>query len=127
AVHALRAESRDVRALVRGAGAAQFEPLGIETVTGDVGDPASLRAAVEGCTHVVHLVAIIKGRPQDFHAVMTEGTKSLLAAAQDAGVERFVLMSALGTHEPTPATVPYFRAKWAMEQAVIDSGLDYTI
>jgi len=30
-------------------------------VTGDVTDPASLRAAVDGCTHVVHLVAILKG------------------------------------------------------------------
>jgi NADH dehydrogenase len=127
-VHALRAESRDVRALVRNqAAAAQFEPLGVETVTGDIGDPTSLRAAVDGCTHVVHLVAIIKGRPQDFHAVMTEGTKSLIAAAHDAGVERFVLTSALGTHEPTPATVPYYRAKWAMEQELIASGLEYTI
>ena len=127
-MHALRAESRDVRALVRNkAAAAQFESLGVETVTGDVGDPASLRAAVEGCTHVVHLVAIIKGRPQEFHAVMTEGTKSLIAAAKDAGAERFVLMSALGAHEPTPATVPYYRAKWAMEQELIASGLEYTI
>ena len=127
-MHALRAESRDVRALVRNkAAAAQFESLGVETVTGDIGDPASLRAAVEGCTHVVHLVAIIKGRPQEFHAVMTEGTKSLIAAAKDAGAERFVLMSALGAHEPTPATVPYYRAKWAMEQELIASGLEYTI
>jgi uncharacterized protein YbjT (DUF2867 family) len=127
-VHALRAESRDVRALVRSqAAAAQFESLGVEAVTGDIGDPSSLRAAVEGCTHVVHLVAIIKGRPQDFHAVMAEGTKSLIAAAGDAGVERFVLMSALGTSEPTPATVPYYRAKWAMEQELIASGLEHTI
>jgi uncharacterized protein YbjT (DUF2867 family) len=127
-VHALRAESRDVRALVRNqAAAAQFESLGVETVTGDIGDASSLRAAVEGCTHVVHLVAIIKGRPQDFHAVMAEGTKSLVAAAREAGVERFVLMSALGTSEPTPATVAYYRAKWAMEQELIGSGLEYTI
>jgi NADH dehydrogenase len=80
-----------------------------------------------GCTHVVHLVAIIKGRPADFQAVMADGTRSLVAAAREAGVERFVLMSALGTHEPTPATVPYYRAKWAMEQEVGSSGLEHTI
>ena len=106
-VHALRAEGLPVRVLVRNpAAAAQFEKLGAEHAVGDVGDPGSLRAAVAGCTHVVHLVAIIKGRPADFQAVMTDGTRSLVAAAREAGVERFVLMSALGTNEPSPATVP---------------------
>jgi uncharacterized protein YbjT (DUF2867 family) len=123
-VHALRAEDRAVRMLVRKPPAAG---RGIEYVTGDVRDPESLRAAVVGCTHVVHLVAIIKGRPEDFHAVMTMGTQSVVAAAREAGIERFVLMSALGTSEPTAATVPYFRAKWAMEQEVAGSGLEHTI
>jgi NADH dehydrogenase len=123
-VHALRAEGRDLRMLVRQGSAAA---PGIEHVTGEVGDPDSLAAAVEGCTHVVHLVAIIKGRPQEFHTVMAEGTRSLITAAREAGVERFLLMSALGTSEPTPATVPYFRAKWAMEQEIGASGLEHTI
>ena len=101
--------------------------LGAEPVAGDIGDATSLRAALEGCTHVVHLVALIKGRPAEFQAVMTDGTKSLVAAAREAGVERFVLMSALGAAEPTPETVPYFRAKWAMEQEVKGAGLGYTI
>jgi uncharacterized protein YbjT (DUF2867 family) len=123
-IHALRAEGRDVRMLIR-------DPSdgvpGTEHVTGDVRDPASLGVVVEGCTHVVHLVAIIRGRPQEFHTVMAEGTRSLIAAAREAGVERFLLMSALGTSEPTPATVPYFRAKWAMEQEIGASGLEHTI
>jgi len=38
-----------------------------------------------------------------------------------------VLMSALGTNEATKALVPYYRSKWAMEQAVVTSGLEYTI
>jgi uncharacterized protein YbjT (DUF2867 family) len=127
-VHALRAEQHAVRVLVRSpSAAAQFEPLGVEHAVGDIGDPNSLRAAVEGCTHVVHLVAIINGRPEDFQAVMVEGTRSLVAAAREAGVERFVLMSALGTGEPTRATVPYYRSKWEMEQEVAGSGLEHTI
>src|SRR5579862_2899933 len=127
-IHALRAEERDVRALVRRPDRARrLADWGVETVTGDVTDPASLRVALAGCTHVVHLVALIAGRPEDFDRVMTQGTRNLLQAAGEAGVERFVLMSALGTSEATRNTVPYFRAKWEMEHAVRDSGLEHTI
>jgi NADH dehydrogenase len=127
-IHALRAHGHDVRALVRRPErATQLAAWGAELVAGDVTDPASLRAAADGCTHVVHLVAILKGSPSDFHRVMTQGTKDLIAAAKDAGVERFVLMSALGTSETTKDTVPYFTSKWAMEQETVRSGLEYTI
>ncbi|MCW2966193.1 MAG: dehydrogenase [Actinomycetia bacterium] len=127
-VHALRAQGREVRALVRHPErATQLAAWGAELVRGDVTDPASLRAAVDGCTHIVHLVAILKGSPSDFHRVMTQGTAQLIAAAKDARVERFVLMSALGTSETTKDTVPYFGAKWAMEQETARSGLEYTI
>ncbi|MFL5961549.1 MAG: complex I NDUFA9 subunit family protein [Gaiellaceae bacterium] len=127
-VHALRAQGREVRALVRRPDrATQLAAWGAELVAGDVTDPASLRVAVDGCTHVIHLVAILKGSPSDFHRVMTQGTADLVAAAKDAGVERFVLMSALGTSETTKDTIPYFASKWAMEQATLQSGLEYTI
>ena len=109
-MHALRAQDRDVRALVRRPErAAHLRALGVELAAGDITDPASLRAAVAGCTHVVHLVAIIQGSPDDFQRVMTQGTKDLVAAAQDAGVERFVLMSALGTSAPVRGHGPVLR------------------
>jgi uncharacterized protein YbjT (DUF2867 family) len=127
-VHALRAHGHEVRALVRRPErATQLAAWGAELVTGDVTNPASLRAAVDGCTHVVHLVAILKGSSSDFHRVMTQGTADLIAAAKDARVERFVLMSAIGTSETTKDTVPYFASKWAMEQETVRSGLEYTI
>jgi NADH dehydrogenase len=127
-VHALRAEDRDVRALVRRPErAAQLAGWGVELVPGDVTDPATLEAALRGVTHVVHLVALIKGRPEDFHRVMTVGTQNLIAAAKAAGVERFVLMSALGTSEAAGDTIPYFAAKWAEERDVVASGLEHTI
>src|SRR5207249_4321672 len=127
-VHALRAHERDVRALVRRPErGAQLASFGAELATGDITDPASVRAALEGCTHVVHLIALIRGRPAEFEHVMTQGTRDLVAAAKDAGVERFVLMSALGTNEETKEVVPYFKAKWAMEQELLASGLEYTI
>jgi NADH dehydrogenase len=127
-VHALRAEGRDVRALVRRPErGAHLASMGVELATGDVTDAASLVAAAEGCTHVVHLVAILKGKPSDFERIMTRGTQNVIAAAKGAGVERFVLMSALGTTSTTKDVVPYFGAKFAMEQDTVASGLEYTI
>jgi NADH dehydrogenase len=76
---------------------------------------------------VVHLVAIIRGQPADFERVMAEGTRNVVAAAQEASVRRFVLASALGLDEGSKDAVPYFAAKWEMERAVRESGLDYVI
>jgi len=127
-VHALRARGTPVRALVRKpARATRLAAWGAELTIGDVTDPASLRAACEGVTTVVHLVAIIRGRPADFERVMAEGTRNVVAAAQEVGVRRFVLASALGLDERSKDAVPYFAAKWEMEHAVRESGLDHVI
>jgi len=124
-VAALREAGHDVRALVRAP--ARGAALGCELAVGDMADPESLRDATTGCAAIVHLVAIITGRPGDFERVMTRGTTDLAAAARVAGVTRFVLMSALGTSEETKDLVPYYRAKWEMEQVVMGSGIPYTI
>ena len=100
---------------------------GVELVAGDVTDPASLRAALDGADTVVHLVAIRQGAPEQFQRVMIDGTRNLLAAAKEAGVRRFVHMSALGTSAETKDLVPYYGAKWATEQEVKASGLEYVI
>jgi uncharacterized protein YbjT (DUF2867 family) len=127
-VRALAEAGERVRALVRDArGAATLDGVDCELVQGDVTDVESLRSAVVGCTAIVHLVAILVGKPADFERVMTQGTASLLEAAGEAGVTRFVHMSALGTGEETKDTVPYYRAKWAMEEAVRASGLSHAI
>jgi NADH dehydrogenase len=126
-VHALRAHGNDVRVLVRQPERARhLTTIGVELARGDVTDPANVQAAIAGCTQVVHLVAILTGAAADFEQVMTQGTRSLVAAAQEEGVERFVLMSALGTDERTKDLVPYYAAKWAMEREVEASGLAYT-
>ena len=119
-VHALRADDRPVRALVRERrkGGERLEAWGCEVVEGDVTKPETLRTAIEGCDAVIHLVAIRQGRPERFQRVMVDGTRNLIAAAHDAGVGRFVHMSALGVSEVTKDLVPYFGAKWQMEQGV---------
>jgi uncharacterized protein YbjT (DUF2867 family) len=126
--HALRAEDRPVRCLVRDARkASRLASWGCELVEGDVTDPASLRRAVEGCDRVIHLVAIRSGKRREFERIMEQGTRDLVAAAREAGVGRFVLMSALGTTAETKDLVPYYHAKWDMEQTVKASGLEHVI
>jgi uncharacterized protein YbjT (DUF2867 family) len=127
-VHALRARDVAVRALVRDRRrGARLLAWGAELVEGDVTDPASLRAASAGADAVVHLVAIIRGARAEFERVMAQGTRNVVTAAKDAGVRRFVLASALGVDERTKDVVPYFAAKWEMERAVEESGLEYVI
>jgi NADH dehydrogenase len=127
-VHALRRRELPVRALVRDRRRGQqLTAWGAELVEGDVTNRASLATAVAGCDVVVHLVAIITGRPQDFERVMSQATRDLVDVSREAGVKRFVLMSALGTSDETKDLVPYYGAKWAMEQAVKQSGIEHVI
>jgi NADH dehydrogenase len=58
---------------------------------------------------------------------MVDGTRNLIAAAREAGVRRFVLMSALGTSAETKGLVPYYGAKWQMEQDVKAAGIPYVV
>ena len=125
---ALRSDELPVRCLVRDTGRAQnLQRLGCEIVEGDVTDATSVQTAMEGSDAVVHLVAILTGRPEDFDRVMVDGTWNVIDAAQREEVRRFVLMSALGTSEQTMDLVPYYRAKWAMERAVAESGLERVV
>ncbi len=125
-VRDLAASGAHVRAMVRTArGAAVLDGIDCELVRGDVTDPASLRIAARGMRTIVHLVAIVEGSPATFERVMAAGTGNLVEAARESGVRRIVLMSALGTGPG--ATVPYFRAKWAAEQAVAACGVDHAV
>ena len=128
-VHALRGEERPVRVLARRPEKhGQISAWGCEFVPGDVTDPQSLRRAVEGCETVVHLVGLPPfSNPKAIERVMTQGTRDLVAAARDAGVSRFVLMSALGASEETVGVAPYYAAKLAMEEAVKASGIGHVI
>ena len=89
--------------------------------------PDSVRAAIAGADAVIHLVSIIKGSRADFERVMAQGTRDLVAAAEEAGVRRFVLASALGLNEHSKDRVPYFAAKWEMEHAVKESAVEHVI
>jgi uncharacterized protein YbjT (DUF2867 family) len=126
--NAIADAGHELRVLERKPGA--WSEAGIRcqaAVQGDVTDSEAMRRAVQDIDVVVHLVAIRQGKPKEFERVMVGGTRNLLAAAKDAGVRRFVLMSALGVTEQTKDLVPYYGAKWTEEQDTKASGLEHVI
>jgi uncharacterized protein YbjT (DUF2867 family) len=127
-IHELRGRDLPVRCLVRDLRkAAKLASWGCELAEGDVTDAGSVRRAAAGVETVIHLVAIRQGGREQFQQVMVDGTRHLLAAGGDAGVRRFVHMSALGTSEQTKDLVPYYWAKWETERMVSDSGIPWVI
>ena len=91
-----------VRGLVRQPDrAGDLVAAGVELVTGDLSDPASLRRAVADCDVVYHLAAAYRQAgipPSVYRAVNTEAVGALMQAAADAGVPRFVHCSTVGVH-----------------------------
>jgi NADH dehydrogenase len=124
-VRALAAAGHELRLLVRDSSRSRELPG--RPVVGEMTNSVSLRTAVTDTDAVVHLVAIRQGREEQFKRIMEQGTRDLVAAAREAGVKRFVLMSALGTDESTKDLVPYYHAKWEQERTVKGAGIDHVI
>lgn len=118
----------NVRVLVRDASRLTVSDPRILPVHGDLFDHGAIRRLVDEADSVIHLVGIIIEKPghgQTFDRVHVLGTRRLVEAAKAAGIRRWVQMSALGTRPN--AVSSYHRTKWQAEQAVRDSGIDYTI
>ena len=97
----LVARGQEVVALVEpGADAANLEGLDVKQVVGDLRSPDSVRKAVSGCRAAFHVAALYRfwaSDPGAFYAVNVEGTRNVLGAASEAGVERLVYTSTVGT------------------------------
>jgi dihydroflavonol-4-reductase len=118
-----------VRALVR----SKRPDLDMETVTGDLRDAASLERAVQGCGLVFHVAADYRlwvRNPREMYESNVDGTRSLIAAARAAGVERFVYTSTVGCiaipDETGVVTLdemsgPYKRSKFLAEQVALEA------
>jgi dihydroflavonol-4-reductase len=86
-----------VRALVRPT--SKVRELELEVVNGDLRDSASLERAVTGCELVFHVAADYRlwaKDPGELYRSNVEGTRNLLTAARQAGVERVVYTSTVG-------------------------------
>ncbi len=97
-------------------------------VLGSLSDRQALREAAHMSQAAIHLVGIIIARPlhgQTFHRIHVEGTKRVIEALSEAGIRRYLHMSALGTRPN--AVSKYHRTKWEAEEHVRQSGLEWTI
>ncbi len=99
---------------------------GVNYIGGDVSTGRNLDVAFAGAEVVIHLVGIIaEHKDQTFANVHVNGTKNVLEAAKKAGVKRYLHMSALGA--AANAMSGYSSSKFAAEELVRASGLEYTI
>ena len=89
-------------------------------------DVNQLTAAFAGCQAVAHCAGINREiGDQTYARVHVEATSNVVEAARRAGVERILLMSFLRARPDCGSA--YHESKWAAEEIVRDSGLDYTI
>lgn len=133
----LVAEGRSCRALVR---AGRTLPPGVAAVEGDLLDPASLAAAVDGVSAIIHLAAVFR-TPDDalIWRSNRDGTANLIAAAQaHAPQVRFIMTSTSHVYAPDAprpgreddGVAPeqaYPASKVAAERALRASGLTWAI
>jgi len=114
AASALDAAGHQVRCLVRNSSdrsVLEATGVAIEWALGDVCDPASLPAAMEGVDAVMHVAGLTKGlRADDYYRVNAYGSRLLAEAAIAAGVKRFVLCSSLAVAGPMPNGRPSLEA-----------------
>ena len=95
----------------------------VEQVVGSITDPDALRGSMDGCDAVVHLVGIIRENPArgvTFDALHFGGTKTVADEARNAGVSRFVHMSANGARPDGVSA--YQTSKWRAEEYVRGAG-----
>jgi nucleoside-diphosphate-sugar epimerase len=141
-VKALRARGDTVTVMARRPALAQTLGWGpeIKLVRGDLGDAAALREGCASADVVYHVAGKIAARTMaEFMATNRDGTATVLEAARDAGVRRFLLVSSVAVGGPTTPGHPideqrppqpvteYGRSKLAAEVLVRAMPLPWTI
>ena len=98
---ALLKDGHSVVALVEpGVNRAALDGLDVEAVEGDLRDPVAVRRAMSGARSVYHVAALYRffsREPKEFYEVNVEGTRAVMTAARDEGVEKVVYTSTVGT------------------------------
>ncbi len=101
----------------------QFD--GAEVVLADVTDPVAIAEAFNRKIDVViSCLACRSGLARDFDEIDYKATLNVLNAAKENGTGKFILLSAICVRKPD---LPLQLGKLKMEDALIRSGIDYTI
>lgn len=136
-IRRLLAAGHQVRALVRpGTNTRQLEGLPVEQVSSDLDSASALRQGMKGCVWVFHVAALYAywGYSwEDFYHSNVEGTRHVLEAALESGIQRIVHTSSIASlgiprdgtpgDEQTPVTIKemlsdYKRSKFLAEEVV---------
>jgi nucleoside-diphosphate-sugar epimerase len=128
----LAAQGHELRLLLRPTSSLAFlQNVTYQRADGDVRDAEALRKATEGVDAVVHIAGLTAARSEaEYMAVNATGTAAAVRAAAEAGVRRFVYVSSMAAHGPSPDGNPvpgalprpvsaYGRSKLAGELAVL--------
>jgi NADH dehydrogenase len=117
-----------VRTLIRPSSRTPDLPRGVpvEVALSSLDDQRSLRAAMVGVDVVYHLAGVERGSAyEELEDVDIRGTRSVISAAADAGVDRLFFISHLGANRGSAYKV--LQAKGIAEEFIRRSGIDYTI
>jgi nucleoside-diphosphate-sugar epimerase len=114
-----------------------LQKLGVETIQGDVRDPAAVAEACRDCQVVFHTAAVagIWGPWDRYHSINTVGTRNVIDACRQTGVEQLIYTSSpsvvfngadqagVDETEPYPRRFMchYPHSKALAEQEVLDS------
>lgn len=98
---------------------------GVTVLSADVHDPHVLAELVPSHAAVINLVGILHGSPAAFRRAHVELSDKIMAAMQQAGVRRYLHMSALGANPQGPSQ--YQQSKGEAEAHVRASKLAWTI
>ncbi|MEG4055541.1 MULTISPECIES: SDR family oxidoreductase [unclassified Microcoleus] len=132
----LIAQNMQVTALLRSpATSIELEAMGIKVVTGDALDAAAMEAAMAGGEPIHAVISTIGGLPKDGERSDYLGNKNLIDAAVKAGVQKFILVSSIGSGNSAAALQPQVLQtlgpvlieKEKAENHLIESGMIYTV
>lgn len=88
--------------------------------------PSIQKAVTHDIEAAIHLVGILREeRGVKFHSIHVDGTRNVVRALREAGVKRYLHISALGTRAGAKSL--YHKTKWEAEEIIRASGLAYTI
>src|SRR4028119_1125822 len=132
----LTEQNQKVKVLLRSeASRPDLEAMGIKVVIADALDAASVEQAMLGDEPIYAVISTIGGLPKDGERADYLGNKNLIDAAVKSGVQKFILISSIGSGESAVALPPQametlrpvLLEKEKAEKHLIESGLTYTV
>ena len=105
------------------------QPEKCEIINGNIEDDEAIGQTLDDCDAVIYLIALIREFPSrglTNEKLQFKGSKRVAEIAEEKGVKRFLLMSALGA-DPNPNGSKYMQAKHLAEQSIKNTGLNWTI